>query len=622
MDTLTNTSLLVLQLAAAALHAYIAYCFYPDRKKYWQYRSFARVMAFCALFHLSDAVFEILQLLGREELAGYAYLFHVGIEYALCPFMVSNLLAEYTQLPPLPSRLAIFLRKILLRADLLTKIVIVYAAFSFAIVTIETLKLVPISALYRYPMHANILVMTLGLCWLVVVSSGLRPAEDTHGGAREPVIWIRGVLVAITVASIAADNFFDIFYELAFESNLVHFVTVPFALTFAWYRYRFELVDVILKQAVSLLVVVITISIGGRFLASVENAIQPLFAYVLAFVALGLIRVSGKALYGLWLPPSAAQEVFQRRFPLLLGQCTNAEQAISTTEEELGKLFQCGVCINKEADFEAAKVIEIDEATPLHIELDYIRGVRPWFSEALTLVKEAALQLHNTLDVLEWRAIQHRTELNNQALQTLAARAERDAMRAQIRPHFFFNVLSTMHSYVRDDPEQAELVIELLADLMRSIAQTADQDTYPLSREIDLAHTYLKIESVRHGERLDFSVDVDQSLHDHPIPPFSLQPLVENAIKYSVDSQLQKAEIALTARRSSDSLQIVVSDNGPGPQLANRKDGLGLALNNIRDRLDKLYGDSGSLRLETAKEGGALATLTIPWQLNSDGFSK
>ena len=412
---------------------------------------------------------------------------------------------------------------------------------------------------------------------------------------------------------VAADQFSEFLFAQPIESNIVHFVTVPFALIFAWYRYRFELVDVITRQAISLLVIVVVISGGFRFLPTVDASLQPLLGYVLAIVGFTLVRVAGKALYGLWMPPAREQKLFRREFPLQLGQCESAAQAVSLAEQELGRLFQCEVWINRESDGEAARLIRIPETPEVVMELGYIRGIRPWFSAALTIANEAALHLQSTLHVLEWRAIQHRTELNNQALQTLAARAERDAMRAQIRPHFFFNVLNAMHTYVRDDPDQAQYVIELMADLMRGIAQTTDQDTYPLAREIELAHTYLKIERVRYGDRLQFELDVDEELREHPIPPFSIQPLVENAIKYSVDSQLQRARVSVSVKRRLDQLQIVVTDNGPGLDQTDKPDGLGLALENIRDRLDKLYAGRASLRLESAEFEGTLAILTLPW---------
>lgn len=621
MDTITPSSLIVLQLSAAVLHVYIAYCFYPDRDKHKRHHSFISIMLLCGLFHFSDAVFEILHLSGLPRAAGYAHLFHIGVEYALCPFMVSNLLAEYTVLPKRPSRLTLILRNILLHAPSLARGVAVLAFFSFSIRAYRLLSAGELPDYYDYEMHAGSLVITLGVLWVVVVLSGLRPEKDPHGYSREPVLWLRGFLVGITIIAIALDNLIDPVVGTTNKTSLVHFVTVPFALIYGWYRYRFDLIDVVIRWAIALFAIQVVVVIGYLQLPSLEPTLQPLAVYFLAMSGYFLARFSGKLLLGLWMPAQSTVKRFRATFSMQLAQCDTPQQAIELTEEKLRHLFQCSVRVNRPPGENTARSLELGDEPPIAMHLGYIRGLRPWFSQGLAVANEAALHLQSTLHVMAWREIQHRTQLNNQSLQTLAARAERDAMRAQIRPHFFFNVLNTMHSYVKEDPEQAQRVIELMADLMRGMAKTTDQDTYPLSQELELARTYLKIEQVRFGERFTFNLDVDDTLLEYPIPPFSIQPLVENAVKYSVDSQLEPAHIVVSVHRRDDSVEITVTDNGPGLHANDKSEGLGMALGNIRDRLEKLYDGQASLHLTAASLRGTLATLQIPWRSSAAGTS-
>ncbi len=156
--------------------------------------------------------------------------------------------------------------------------------------------------------------------------------------------------------------------------------------------------------------------------------------------------------------------------------------------------------------------------------------------------------------------------------------------------------------------------MELLAELMRGVVQSSEKDLYPLEREINLAKTYLAIEQIRHGDRLEFEINISDDLMNHPVPPFSVQPLIENAVKYSLDAQLGVATIMVKATRVRQQLVITVTDNGPGiGKDSTHTGGLGMALGNIRERLNKLYSGKGSLRLLPGKCGGTDAVLSTPW---------
>ena len=424
---------------------------------------------------------------------------------------------------------------------------------------------------------------------------------------------MRIVFVIFILLALSLDEFYIAIYQEAVNTSITHFVTVPFAISFSWYRYRWILVDVILKKAVSLFVILAAIWLGLDIVPALDPAARPSVVFLIAVCALFIARYLGYFLDSLWMPKPYRRDRFRRDFPLIIGQCVNRTQSIETTEQSLATLFAAKVAINRPVDGEKVEVIVIDEEPALRIELGYIKGYYPWFSEAKAIANEVALYLHNHLKVLELRAVQHQQELSNRELETLAARAERDVMRAQIRPHFLFNVLNTLHNFVQQEPKQAEKIIELLADLMRGVIRSSSEDTYPLYQEVDLAKTYLSIEKIRHGERLSFDFDVDEHLLSHPILPFSIQPLVENAVKYSLDAQPGRAEISVKVLRDNNQLLVTVADNGPGPMANHNGEGLGMALNNIRERLNKLYGKRGSLVLEAGPQAGTNAILSMPW---------
>ena len=200
--------------------------------------------------------------------------------------------------------------------------------------------------------------------------------------------------------------------------------------------------------------------------------------------------------------------------------------------------------------------------------------------------------------------------MRSEELSTLAARAELTAMRAQIRPHFLFNTLNSIHSFVRDEPAKAERVIEQLSELMRSVLTSPDEDTISLGKELQVVCNYLAIEKARYGERLSYEIEIDPELHGLQLPPFSLQPLVENVVKHAVDGQFEPVSLRLKAVVNDSKLVIHVTDDGPG--LTASKDGLGMATKNIRERLERLYGSDASLTFQTNELGGLTATLIVP----------
>lgn len=173
------------------------------------------------------------------------------------------------------------------------------------------------------------------------------------------------------------------------------------------------------------------------------------------------------------------------------------------------------------------------------------------------------------------------------------------ALQARIRPHFLFNTLNSIAALVPGHPREAERAIEDLSDLFRGSLREADRPV-PLDEELDLVRKYLDIEALRLGDRLA----VEWALADFPqsatVLPFSLQLLVENAVRHGIQPRPEGGRVAIRGESDGHKLNFEISnpqpDTGPPPKSN------GIALNNLRQRLDLVYAGAAGLELETVDD--------------------
>mgnify|MGYP006281835335 CR=1 FL=1 len=202
-----------------------------------------------------------------------------------------------------------------------------------------------------------------------------------------------------------------------------------------------------------------------------------------------------------------------------------------------------------------------------------------------------------------------RLEERAQALEAQLTEARLEALRMQLNPHFLFNTLHAVSTLVDRDPSGVRRMIARLSELLRHVLDEEAPQEVPLSQELDFLDDYLEIQTIRFQGRLDASIDVPPELHTAQVPNLILQPVVENAIKHGASQVRGIGRIEISARADDDHLVLAVHDNGPGlPDDAT--DGLGLR--NVRARLQELYGDEQSLTIESAPDGGTVATLRLP----------
>jgi two-component system sensor histidine kinase AlgZ len=180
-------------------------------------------------------------------------------------------------------------------------------------------------------------------------------------------------------------------------------------------------------------------------------------------------------------------------------------------------------------------------------------------------------------------------------------------LQARIRPHFLFNTLNSAIALVRAEPARAEALLEDLSDLFRSALREHGK-VVTLAQEIELARRYLAIEQVRFGERLQLEWAVDEQAEAATLPPLLLQPLLENAVKHGVEPSEHGARIRVSTERRGGHVVIKVTNTVPAGQ---GSPGLGLALDNVRDRLALLHDLDGQFRAGL-KDGLFQVRIVVP----------
>jgi sensor histidine kinase YesM len=198
-------------------------------------------------------------------------------------------------------------------------------------------------------------------------------------------------------------------------------------------------------------------------------------------------------------------------------------------------------------------------------------------------------------------------QIGEERQRKIAAEARLASLESRVRPHFLFNTLNSISALVRENPAEAERMIERLSALLRYSLDTEVTGLVPLREELRVVGEYLGIEQVRFGDRLRFRIDAPDEALALLVPALSVQTLVENSVKYAVGAARNGAEILVSANLSNGTLRVEVSDDGPGFETgADLKPGHGLDL--LKRRLDSLFGAAASLDMNAS---GGRTTVAI-----------
>ncbi|HEY9226653.1 MAG TPA: histidine kinase [Gemmatimonadaceae bacterium] len=223
-----------------------------------------------------------------------------------------------------------------------------------------------------------------------------------------------------------------------------------------------------------------------------------------------------------------------------------------------------------------------------------------------SLVFSAIVVVHHA--VVYYRVSKDRA-LRASQLETRLAQAQLQMLRMQLQPHFLFNTLHSISALMHKDVRRADSMVAALSDLLRMSLQNIGAQEVPLQSELEFLQRYVEIMSLRFGDRLNVTIDIDPETRDARVPNLFLQPLVENSFRHGF-GDLGAGSIEISVRREGDMLRCDVVDNGRGLR-AGHKEGVGLAA--TRQRLAQLYGDRQVFTLRGAPGEGVHVSMAIPF---------
>ena len=205
--------------------------------------------------------------------------------------------------------------------------------------------------------------------------------------------------------------------------------------------------------------------------------------------------------------------------------------------------------------------------------------------------------------------------------QTMAHEAQLKMLRYQLNPHFLFNTLNAISTLVLDHKgDTANRMVGSLSSFLRYSLDSDPVQRVTLAQEIEALHLYLSIEQIRFGDRLQVSIDVDDSARGALVPSLILQPIVENAIKHAVAKREEGGRIDIEVRRDDSVpnqswLDVHMRDDGPGcPDFDARTNHTGVGLANTRERLSVIYGERQKFDITNRQPHGADVHIRLPFE--------
>ncbi len=193
----------------------------------------------------------------------------------------------------------------------------------------------------------------------------------------------------------------------------------------------------------------------------------------------------------------------------------------------------------------------------------------------------------------------------------LRLESELTALKAQINPHFLYNVFNTINASIPSSAEQTRTMVAKLSDLFRYQLKASKEALVTLKEELDFIRKYLDLEKERFGERLNYSIVVENELRTQMIPPLLIQPIVENAIKHGISPLISGGSVTISVTRENHQLMFTISDTGVGMEEGTKQTARnrGVGLSNTHERLEKMYGHG--LTLHDNDPSGLVVAFTV-----------
>nr|WP_299384737.1 histidine kinase [Allomuricauda sp.] len=174
-------------------------------------------------------------------------------------------------------------------------------------------------------------------------------------------------------------------------------------------------------------------------------------------------------------------------------------------------------------------------------------------------------------------------------LKQAALKSELAAIKAQLNPHFLYNVFNTINASVPPKQEKTRQLIATLSDLFRYQLKASKKELVTLEEELDFVKKYLELEKARFEERLNVEINVPKALYPEEIPPMLLQPLVENSVKHGISNTLKGGSITISIFKEAGQLKFEIADTGIGVKDKQSLFDKGVGLTNTKLRLQKMY---------------------------------
>jgi hypothetical protein len=239
----------------------------------------------------------------------------------------------------------------------------------------------------------------------------------------------------------------------------------------------------------------------------------------------------------------------------------------------------------------------------------------PWgqvvFYEALKLSVFASLFTLIGFGLLSYRALLD-AKLRAEQANALLREAQLQALSRQMQPHFLFNALNTVSSLMHTDVARADAMLVRLSDMLRATLALGERPQATLAEELRLARGYAGVMTERFDGRVSIDWRIDDALLGVLLPAVSLQPLLENVFKHTVERRRAPTHMTVSAVREGDSLVLRVDDDAGVLADQPRVEGPGIGLDNLRARLASLHGDGASLCLAQLAPAGVRAQLRAP----------
>src|SRR5215471_1268068 len=227
------------------------------------------------------------------------------------------------------------------------------------------------------------------------------------------------------------------------------------------------------------------------------------------------------------------------------------------------------------------------------------------------IIYAATVAIGNTVDSI--RRLAHR-EAEAARLAGELSKAQLDALRRQLEPHFLFNTLNGISGLVREERNEAAVaMIAGLSHLLRRVLEDSGRQLVPLAEEVSFLESYIELQTMRFGDRLKATMDIPLELYGALVPQLVLQPLVENAIVHGIGRLVEGGEIRVTARESEGILSIHLYNDAPALSVAGPKR-TGVGLSNTRGRLVTLCGAGSSVELRNGDQTGVETVVKVPYR--------